>query len=648
MAEKVEIDLEIKDNVKSLKSQLREAQAEVAALSEKFGATSREAVQAAKKAAQLKDAIGDAKALTDAYNPDAKFNALTQSLSGVLNGFQAFEGALGLVGVEGEAVQETLLKVQSAMALAEGVNGVMESVESFKTLTTQIGNLSIVQKASTALQWLWNAAMNASPIGAITVAITALIVAGYKLISFFQESADAEEKMSKSIDKNSAALKKQQQQIERSSDKQESYNKFVYDYAKASGKSAEELRKLALKHQEEELALARKNSELAKSTYLREKDILATMVAAGADEELIKKQREVAVQARENATKAREEAAQEAKELQELRRQQMVDRQQELTDAKREAEEKRKQEAEDAADRRKRAKENAESEAERKKQEDEKNLSEDERKAKEAQDARDRANEERIKKQDEYDKLQRELIKDEQEKEIADLVFAYEEKFAAASENAELEKELEEALKADIAAINDKYRKEEEAKNQEAAQKELERKEMLQEATFKMAKDGFNLLSGLADLFASEDEAKAKRAFNVQTAISIASATVEGIEGTIAAYKTAQKSPITLAFPAYPIVQAGLAAGFAATNIAKIAKTQFNAPAPLTPDGGGGGNNPPAPAASPTPANFNIVGNAGANPLAGLNEPIKAYVVGAEVTTQQALDNQKVTYATFG
>jgi len=648
MAEKVEIDVEIKDNVKSLKSQLREAQAEVAALSEKFGATSREAVQAAKKAAELKDAIGDAKALTDAYNPDAKFNALTQSLSGVLNGFQAFEGALGLVGVEGEAVQETLLKVQSAMALAEGVNGVMESVESFKTLTTQIGNLSIVQKVSTALQWLWNAAMSANPIGAIIVAITALIVAGYKLISFFQESADAEEKMSKSIDKNSAALKKQQQQIERSSEKQESYNKFVYDYAKASGKSAEELRKLALKHQEEELALARKNSELAKSTYLREKDILATMVAAGADEELIKKQREVAVQARENATKAREEAAKEAKELQELRRQQMVDRQQELTDAKRDAEEKRKQEAEDAADRRKRAKENAESEAERKKQEDEKNLTEEQRKLKEAQDLRDKANEERIKKQDEYDKLQRELIKDEQEKEIANLVVAYEEKFAAASENAELEKELEEALKSDIAAIQDKYRKEKEAKDKEAADKELERKEMLQQATFDMAKDGLKLLSGIAELFASEDEARAKKAFNIQKAISLASATVEGIEGTIAAYKTAQKSPITVAFPAYPIVQAGLAAGFAATNIAKIAKTQFNAPSPVNASGGGGGQQTTTAGAAPTPANFNIVGNAGANPLAGLNEPIKAYVVGAEVTTQQALDNQKVTYATFG
>jgi hypothetical protein len=106
MAEKRVIELDIQTNEKSLKSQLREAQAEVAALSEKFGATSDAAVQAAKKAAVLKDAIGDAKALTDAFNPDAKFNALSASIGGVLNGFQAFEGALGLVGIEGEAVQE--------------------------------------------------------------------------------------------------------------------------------------------------------------------------------------------------------------------------------------------------------------------------------------------------------------------------------------------------------------------------------------------------------------------------------------------------------------------------------------------------------------------------------------------------------------
>ena len=101
MAEKKVIELEIKtDSVKSLKSQLREAQALVGELSDKFGATSQEAINAAKRAAELKDAIGDAKALTDAFNPDAKFNALSSSIGGALNGFQAFEGALGLVGVD--------------------------------------------------------------------------------------------------------------------------------------------------------------------------------------------------------------------------------------------------------------------------------------------------------------------------------------------------------------------------------------------------------------------------------------------------------------------------------------------------------------------------------------------------------------------
>ena len=135
MAEKKVIELEVKtDSVGNLKSELRKAQAEVAELSAKFGVTSEEAVKAAKKAAELKDAIGEAKALTDAFNPDAKFNALSSSIGGALNGFQAFEGALGLVGVESEQLQATLLKVQSAMALSQGLQGLMEAKDSFKQL----------------------------------------------------------------------------------------------------------------------------------------------------------------------------------------------------------------------------------------------------------------------------------------------------------------------------------------------------------------------------------------------------------------------------------------------------------------------------------------------------------------------------------
>jgi hypothetical protein len=147
MAEKKVIEIDIESNLGSLKSQLREAQSEVASLSDKFGATSREAAEAAKRAADLKDRIGDAKALTDAFNPDAKFNALSSSIGGVLNGFQAYEGALGLIGVENEDLQKTLLKVQSAMALSQGIQGLAEAKDSFVQLGAVVKNTTLFTSA---------------------------------------------------------------------------------------------------------------------------------------------------------------------------------------------------------------------------------------------------------------------------------------------------------------------------------------------------------------------------------------------------------------------------------------------------------------------------------------------------------------------
>jgi hypothetical protein len=135
------VNLSVTDNVEqttqrvtSLKSELRKAQQEVAQLSDKFGATSKEAVEAAKRAGELKDKIGDAKALTEAFNPDAKFKSLSASLSGVASGFAAYQGALGLAGTENKNLEKQLLKVQSAMALAQGLQGLGEARDSFKQL----------------------------------------------------------------------------------------------------------------------------------------------------------------------------------------------------------------------------------------------------------------------------------------------------------------------------------------------------------------------------------------------------------------------------------------------------------------------------------------------------------------------------------
>ena len=158
MAEKLTFDIEVNGNqdqaLGSLKKQLKEATLEVQALSEKFGATSEQAVNAAKKAAELKDRIGDSKALVDAFNPDTKFKAFSQTLGAVAGGFSAVQGALGLVGVEGEDVEKTLLKVQSALALSQGLEQLGDlgdafnnvktvAVNGFKAIKTAIGSTGI-------------------------------------------------------------------------------------------------------------------------------------------------------------------------------------------------------------------------------------------------------------------------------------------------------------------------------------------------------------------------------------------------------------------------------------------------------------------------------------------------------------------------
>lgn len=139
MAENLNLNVNVdtksaEGSIGSLKKQLREAQNEVVSLSEKFGATSKQAIEAAKRTAELRDKIGDAKALTDAFNPDAKFKALTSSLAGVAGGFAALQGGMALFGAESENVQKSLLKVQSAMALSQGLQSVGESIDSFKQL----------------------------------------------------------------------------------------------------------------------------------------------------------------------------------------------------------------------------------------------------------------------------------------------------------------------------------------------------------------------------------------------------------------------------------------------------------------------------------------------------------------------------------
>ena len=130
-------------------------------------------------------------------------------------------------------------------------------------------------------------------------------------------------------------------------------------------------------------------------------------------------------------------------------------------------------------------------------------------------------------------------------------------------------------------------------------------------------------------------------------AMAIGQATISGVEGVQNAFTTANKNPITVGFPAYPFIQAGLAGAFSAVQIAKIASTKA--------DGKGAAASPrvsgAAAAAVPSmPPEFTTVGASDTNQLAsaiGQQEPVRAFVVSNDVTTAQGLERNIVEGATI-
>lgn len=149
------------NSMRDLKKSLKEANFEVYQMRERFGETSAEAIAAAKKVAEIKDAIGDAKAMSDTFNPDQKFKALSEALSVVAGGFAAVQGAQALLGSESEDLQKALVKVQGAMALSQGLSELGKAGDAFK-------NLAAVAK--NAMKGI-SAAVAASGIGALIVAL---------------------------------------------------------------------------------------------------------------------------------------------------------------------------------------------------------------------------------------------------------------------------------------------------------------------------------------------------------------------------------------------------------------------------------------------------------------------------------------------
>jgi hypothetical protein len=201
--EKVILETEVKlgnstNSVKSLKAELRQVTNELATLEEGSEAF----VNAAKKAGELKDRIGDIKDTVNAFNPEKKFQAIADSVGVAANGFAAMQGAMALFGSESEDLNKVIAKTQGAIALATGLNGLMGMGDAFK-------NLSLVIKSQVVSAFATlKASLISTGIGALVVVIGLAINEIIKYNEAIDEESNKQKKLNDELEKSKNLMEK--------------------------------------------------------------------------------------------------------------------------------------------------------------------------------------------------------------------------------------------------------------------------------------------------------------------------------------------------------------------------------------------------------------------------------------------------------
>ena len=138
------------------------------------GRTSPIGVEALNRAAQMKDELGDLKNEVTRLGADGRKLQASLQLGGtVVAGYQAFTGVTAMLGVENEGLLKTMTMLQAAQGTLQAIETVRLALEKESMLMIELRNAKT--KVATALQWLFNAAMSANPMGLVVLAIGALI-----------------------------------------------------------------------------------------------------------------------------------------------------------------------------------------------------------------------------------------------------------------------------------------------------------------------------------------------------------------------------------------------------------------------------------------------------------------------------------------
>ena len=168
-------------NVKTLKQQIKELRDQMAQLekgTEEYD----------KAAVQLSNAIQKQTEITEAAkyaNKDfgATLSTMTSVAQGVVGAISAVNGAMNLMGIEGEDAEKAMLKVQSLMAIIQGMGAMDTAIKGVKGLGLAFSGLAKSIGTSTKALGIW---------GIIIAAVSTALV---KLIDHFktmeEESRDA-------------------------------------------------------------------------------------------------------------------------------------------------------------------------------------------------------------------------------------------------------------------------------------------------------------------------------------------------------------------------------------------------------------------------------------------------------------------------
>lgn len=178
---------------------------------------------------ELSDTIGDISERTRALGSDTRnVDAAVEFVGGLAAAYSVAQGAAALLGDENEELQRVLLKVNAAMAVANGLQQVstllrgqsaaIQTVENVQRLagvaatnlqSAAESRYTVVRVLATKAQAALNLAMAANPATVLLVAITALAAGLLILFNRTDEAAEAQAELARQTEFANASLRNQ-------------------------------------------------------------------------------------------------------------------------------------------------------------------------------------------------------------------------------------------------------------------------------------------------------------------------------------------------------------------------------------------------------------------------------------------------------